>query len=379
MRKNIVYAFIVVFMFFIANIKIFAIKDLQLCDYKGESASTYWASIDNFRLVFKEVDEHVKIKIDGYKLEGDDLGGVIAFGSDRLQLGPVVHGDLLAGNEYDAKYYYDSLDGNCPAKIKICKATNVLKNINVVFFDAQNATFMINKNKIHMYNTEAFKSREQCDSRWNDCGWGILDYTISDDECSDFRLTDSHGAEKKDLNNECRFYEKSKDDLIDLVGQYEDCINNKSQCSISNIVTKHNSILAELKNTCKAYISYMSYDDTCMNECLDLNNKLRNAKALISEDQKIEKCSISDDIVSMIYNVIKWAKYIVPVLVIILSILDFIKAIAAQNDDEMKKAQGRFVKRLIVAALLFLIPLIINFALKTFGMYNSSCDITDLF
>ena len=44
----------------------------------------------------------------------------------------------------------------------------------------------------------------------------------------------------------------------------------------------------------------------------------------------------------------------------------------------MKKAQGKFIKRLIVAALLFLLPLIINFVLQTFGFYNSGCDITDL-
>ena len=49
-----------------------------------------------------------------------------------------------------------------------------------------------------------------------------------------------------------------------------------------------------------------------------------------------------------------------------------------KNDDDMKKAQSKFVKRLIVAALLFLLPLIINFVLQTFGFYNSGCDITDL-
>ena len=81
----------------------------------------------------------------------------------------------------------------------------------------------------------------------------------------------------------------------------------------------------------------------------------------------------------MVYNVLKWAKYIAPALVIILSMLDFIKAIASQSDDEMKKAQGKFVKRLIVAALLFLLPFIINFMLKTFGIYNSKRDVNNLF
>ena len=44
----------------------------------------------------------------------------------------------------------------------------------------------------------------------------------------------------------------------------------------------------------------------------------------------------------------------------------------------MKKAQGRFVKRLIAAALIFIIPFIIEFVLGKMGFDSNGCGIIDL-
>ena len=49
-------------------------------------------------------------------------------------------------------------------------------------------------------------------------------------------------------------------------------------------------------------------------------------------------------------------------------ILDFIKAIASESDDEMKKVSARFAKRLIAAALIFIIPFILDFILRMFNI-----------
>ena len=65
-------------------------------------------------------------------------------------------------------------------------------------------------------------------------------------------------------------------------------------------------------------------------------------------------------------------RYIVPVLLIILSVLDFIKAIAADNEDEVKKVTGKFVKRLIVAVVIFLVPLFLEFLLGIFGINTNN-------
>ena len=65
-------------------------------------------------------------------------------------------------------------------------------------------------------------------------------------------------------------------------------------------------------------------------------------------------------------------------VVILLGIIDFIKAIVSEKDDEMKKAQGHFVKRLIAAALIFIIPFIIEFILNKMGFAANGCGIIDL-
>ncbi len=154
--------------------------------------------------------------------------------------------------------------------------------------------------------------------------------------------------------------------------------NGKEVQKTPTLIAKEHSIaIDEIKSYCHSVIANQNSGDVCMTSCLNLASDLE--KYLMNKSDSKDKCSLTDNIIVFITNILKWAKYIAPVIVIILSILDFIKAIAAQNDDEMKKAQGKFVKRLIVAALLFLLPLIINFMLKTFGLYNSECDIGNLF
>ncbi len=85
-------------------------------------------------------------------------------------------------------------------------------------------------------------------------------------------------------------------------------------------------------------------------------------------------CKLSTRLVNWILKIINWMRYIVPVLLILLSVLDFIKAIAADSDDEIKKVTSRFVKRLIVAVLIFLVPLALQFLLGIFGIdANNFC------
>ena len=50
----------------------------------------------------------------------------------------------------------------------------------------------------------------------------------------------------------------------------------------------------------------------------------------------------------------------VPVILVIMGSIDFVKSLASQKDDEMKKGQQTFVKRLITAVLIFFIVAIVK-------------------
>lgn len=56
----------------------------------------------------------------------------------------------------------------------------------------------------------------------------------------------------------------------------------------------------------------------------------------------------------------------VPIMLIIWGMLDFGKAVAAGKDDEIKKAQGLFTKRLVAAIIVFLVVVIVRFVLGVF-------------
>lgn len=70
------------------------------------------------------------------------------------------------------------------------------------------------------------------------------------------------------------------------------------------------------------------------------------------------------ELTSMIVNLIKIA---VPVLLVILGMIDFVKATIAQKEDEIKKAQGLFFKRLISGVLVFLVLAIVEFIFSVVG------------
>lgn len=71
------------------------------------------------------------------------------------------------------------------------------------------------------------------------------------------------------------------------------------------------------------------------------------------------------DILSMVINIIK---ILVPIVLLVLGSIDFVQAIFAQDESAIKKAQSKFIKRLIIAVVIFLIPSILKVIL---GIANS--------
>jgi len=67
-----------------------------------------------------------------------------------------------------------------------------------------------------------------------------------------------------------------------------------------------------------------------------------------------------ENLIEMLFTIIK---IIAPVLVIVFGSLDFVKAIFQADEEKQKKAGQDFIKRLIAAALIFLIPTILEIIL----------------
>ena len=97
----------------------------------------------------------------------------------------------------------------------------------------------------------------------------------------------------------------------------------------------------------------------------------------ICEDNKIFGDKKLTDFVQGLVNVVK---VLIPVILLVLGSIDFVKAIFAQDESGIKKAQSVFIKRLIIAVVIFLIPsifgIILDIASKNWDfIQNSLCGI----
>lgn len=160
-----------------------------------------------------------------------------------------------------------------------------------------------------------------------------------------------------------------------------DCVNKFSQCNDDKncIMTEYygfSKIVREMSEYCNNVYSTCNYKDNATQYCLKIDDQIKQIRDEFNISN-VAACGMSDRIIRWLANIVKWVKYIAPVLVIILGILDFIKAFASGNDDEMKKVKARFVKRLISAALLFIVPFIIEFILDVFNLVtdNPYCNL----
>jgi len=69
---------------------------------------------------------------------------------------------------------------------------------------------------------------------------------------------------------------------------------------------------------------------------------------------------IDPKIPNTVHTIIVVIKVVVPVLLVIFGMLDLFKGITAQKEDEIKKGQQLFIKRLISAAIIFFVISIVQ-------------------
>ena len=104
-------------------------------------------------------------------------------------------------------------------------------------------------------------------------------------------------------------------------------------------------------------------------------DRLNSPYALIAEDcngSLLGDPSDPNSVAWLLQQVLNFIKIVGPILVIVLSSIDFAKVIIKSDDEAMAKAQKKLIIRLILAALLFFIPILVSVLLDLFGLTSSS-------
>ncbi len=77
---------------------------------------------------------------------------------------------------------------------------------------------------------------------------------------------------------------------------------------------------------------------------------------------------------NLLGDIYKWIRGAAAAVVVILGILDFLKAVTSDDAEAMRKAGSTFVKRLILLVVLLILPYLIDFVLELlFGSSFESC------
>lgn len=77
--------------------------------------------------------------------------------------------------------------------------------------------------------------------------------------------------------------------------------------------------------------------------------------ACSSQCDKLVSGGIPEALTGLISALVFGIKVVVPILLVIFGMLDLGKAVMAQKEDEIKKGQQTFLKRLVAAAIVFLV------------------------
>ena len=299
---------------------------------------------------------------EGY-YEVDSTNGQIKPENKWVQIGEdynVLLGDRIIQDDYSEKDLIEQLNGGCPSSTYACEAIQAMPNGGSYLLLLINASLMdeLEYKKSYHYKFD---------------NYDLAAIQVSDaSKCSEGLLNEEKSTGKRvEVDFECTIITTFRGNM-----EASYCNLDSDTCDINKIQT-YNEEKEKLKSYCSSKVKHGTYTDSCVKRCLTIADEIKEIEGT-SATQTDSKCGFSGKLVQYIANIIRWVKYIIPVVVIVLGILDFIKATSAGKEDEIKKAQGSFVKILIAAALIFIVPFIIEFILDIFGFDAFGCGIIDL-
>lgn len=146
-------------------------------------------------------------------------------------------------------------------------------------------------------------------------------------------------------NKECWQYDGSKYELGTLDGSTH--CKNPDNCKNVSILYCANSVGETIEK--------VSDESLC---------KDAKEKSTYDNDKNKVSCGSIGSFNKKIPELTSWGftivQVVVPVILVILGIVDFVKALTSQKDDEIKKGQQIFIKRLITGILIFFVVVIVK-------------------
>lgn len=165
-----------------------------------------------------------------------------------------------------------------------------------------------------------------------------------------------------DTNSKYRLFRRNSSNDDDIIEELDsNDIEYREYCM------EHLEIIAE-KETLFSDFKYVTERSTLIDRPYDQKTYFLIWSNGESEDVEyngignIDNCEdlLGKDLVDELNSYMLYIKIAVPIIIIVMGSIDFGRAFLASDEDAMKKAQKRFIMRLIIGMVIFFIPTIIN-------------------
>lgn len=136
--------------------------------------------------------------------------------------------------------------------------------------------------------------------------------------------------------------------------------NNKGYCPM-NLYLESDETLGDIK-------FYLEENSKTTQKYVLLNEKGADGsnndnKNYVEEPQN--PCDLFDgETLKLIDDIMNIIRICVPILLVILGMTDFLRATFSDNEDNMKKDRERFIKRILAAIIVFIVPIFVNLILS---------------
>lgn len=97
----------------------------------------------------------------------------------------------------------------------------------------------------------------------------------------------------------------------------------------------------------------------------DFEGDVNTGEEKNDEEDKVVTNGETIKIVRRIYHIIK---ILIPVLIILLSVIDFLKVVIVDDEKNYKSAWDKFIKRLMIGVIFFIVPILVSFILNYSGI-----------
>lgn len=215
-------------------------------------------------------------------------------------------------------------------------------------------------------NNKILQSSELSDdekSKLYNCNYGSINFYITDDEQKVYTsIVENTDGSVLDDKTEIKF---SRDDFL------HDYKTNKSGAKCPAQLYKKctteesgNSTITTRGTYCEWYVTSPESDKT---HTIDPVPKVSESEEKDEKPQKepINNCNdlFSSTTIDEIDKITGLIRIAVPIILIVFGIVDFFRATFSDNEDNMKKDRERFIKRIIAAIIVFIVPMFVHLVL----------------